>query len=337
MEEIKIRHDWTEEEVRTLYTEPLLELVYRAAGVHRQFHEAGEVQLCTLLSVKTGNCPEDCAYCSQSAHHKTDVAPEALWEVGAVLEKAAQAKAAGSTRFCMATAWRGARDDEDFERVLEMVRGVRELGLEACTTLGMLSADQARRLAEAGLTAYNHNLDTSEAYYGKIVSTRSYGDRLETLGHVARAGIGMCCGAIIGMGESETDRMQFLHTVATLDPHPESVPVNALVPVKGTPLADQAPVDPMEFVRMIAAARLLMPRAMVRLSAGRLSLSTEAQALAFLAGANSIFTGDRLLTTPNPEWGSDSELLDTLGLQGRPPHKESPRQDGPSGLSEAGD
>ncbi|MCZ6627342.1 MAG: biotin synthase BioB [SAR324 cluster bacterium] len=311
----------TLEEVRELYHRPLFDLIHEAAEVHRRHHEPGEVQLCTLLSVKTGNCPEDCAYCSQSAHYKTDVQPEELWEVADVLEQARRAKAQGSTRFCMATAWRNVRDGEEFDRVLEMVRGVRALGLEACTTLGMLSPEQARRLADAGLTAYNHNLDTSEAYYGKIISTRSYTDRLETLGHVARAGISLCCGAIIGMGESDEDRLRFLHTVATLDPPPESVPINALVPVKGTPLQDQPPVAPLEFVRMIAVARILMPGAMVRLSAGRLGLSVEAQALAFLAGANSIFTGEKLLTTPNPEWQSDSALLSALGMQGRPPHK----------------
>jgi biotin synthase len=322
MSEQPIRHDWTLEEVAELYREPLLDLVYRAAGVHRRFHELGEVQLCTLLSVKTGNCPEDCAYCSQSAHYDTEVTPEGLWAVEDVLEQARQAREGGATRFCMATAWRQVRDDQEFERVLEMVRGVRALGLEACTTLGMLTAQQARRLAQAGLSAYNHNLDTSEAFYGNIVTTRTYRERLETLGNVARAGIAICCGAIIGMGEAEEDRVQFLHTVATLNPHPESVPVNALVPVPGTPLAERPPVSPFEFVRMIATARLLMPRAMVRLSAGRLSLSPEAQALAFLAGANSIFTGERLLTTPNPQWESDSALLEALGLRRRTPGQE---------------
>ena len=316
-----MKNDWTLEDVGELYRRPLFDLIYEAAGVHRRHHEAGEVQLCTLLSVKTGNCPEDCAYCSQSVHHKTGVEPEELWQVEDVLERAGQARAAGATRFCMATAWRGVRDGEAFERVLAMVRGVRALGLEACATLGMLSAEQARRLAEAGLSAYNHNLDTSEAFYGEIVTTRTYGERLETLGHVARAGISLCCGAIIGMGETEEDRIAFLHTVATLDPQPESVPINALVPVAGTPLENRPPVNPFEFVRMIAVARILIPRAMVRLSAGRLGLSQEAQALAFLAGANSIFTGDKLLTTPNPQWQNDAGLLDALGLHARPPHK----------------
>lgn len=332
MQDSTVRHDWTIEEVRELYHQPLLELIYRAGGVHRLHHAAGEVQLCTLLSIKTGNCPEDCAYCAQSVHHKTDVRPEALWEVGAVLEKARAAKAAGSTRFCMATAWRGVRDGVEFDSVLEMVRGVRALGMEACTTLGMLTAGQAGRLAAAGLTAYNHNLDTSEAFYGNIVTTRTYAERLETLGHVAGAGIALCCGAILGMGEAEEDRVQFLHTVATLTPHPESVPINALVPVKGTPLGDRPPVNAFEFVRMIAVARLLMPRAMVRLSAGRLALTPEAQALAFLAGANSIFTGDRLLTTPNPEWESDSGLLQALGLKGRAPQgRAEPAERAPPG------
>ncbi|MBI3297116.1 MAG: biotin synthase BioB [Elusimicrobia bacterium] len=309
-------------EVRELYARPLLDLVFEAAGVHRSHHDASEVQLCTLLSIKTGGCAEDCAYCPQSSHHKTAVKAEPLLETGAVLDAARAAKAAGSTRFCMGAAWREAGDGPEFERVLDMVRGVRGLGLEACCTLGMLTEDQARRLAEAGLTAYNHNLDSSESFYGEIIGTRTYKDRLDTIKGVAKAGISLCCGGILGMGESAEDRVGLLHTLASLDPQPESVPINALVPIDETPLAGRAPLDPFDFVRTIAAARILLPKAMVRLSAGRLSLSPEAQALAFLAGANSIFTGEKLLTTSNPGADLDAALLGSLGLKGRPPCKD---------------
>ncbi len=273
------------------------------------------MQGCSLLSIKTGGCPEDCAYCPQSAHYKTGVEREGLLSVDAALEAAQNAKAQGATRFCMGAAWRDVPKGEQFERVLDMVRGVRALGLEACCTLGMLTDEQAAALAEAGLTAYNHNLDTSAEFYGEIISTRTYDDRLTTLDRVRRSGVTVCCGGIIGMGESRQERFGLLRELSTLDPHPESVPVNMLVRVEGTPLASQRPVDPLELVRMIAAARILMPASMVRLSAGRLSLSDEAQALCFLAGANSIFMGERLLTTPNPEADADRQLFDKLGMR----------------------
>ena len=268
-----------------------------------------------LLSIKTGGCPEDCAYCPQSAHYKTDVDRQGLLSVEATLAAAENAKAQGATRFCMGAAWRDIPKGEQFERVLEMVRGVRALGLEACCTLGMLTDEQAEALAEAGLTAYNHNLDTSSEFYGEIISTRTYQDRLATLDRVRRSGVTVCCGGIIGMGESRQERYRLLRELSTLDPHPESVPVNMLVRVEGTPLANQKAEDPLELVRMIAAARILMPASMVRLSAGRLSLSDEAQALCFLAGANSIFMGDKLLTTPNPEANADRQLFDKLGMR----------------------
>lgn len=312
---------WTSAAVAEIYASPFLELVFRAASVHRKHHDAGEVQTCTLLSVKTGGCAEDCGYCPQSAHYKTGVKSEALLGVDAVLASARAARDAGSTRFCMGAAWRSPQDGPEFDKILEMVRGVRALGLEACCTLGMLTEGQAERLAAAGLTAYNHNLDTSESYYGKVIKTRDYRDRLETIGHAAKAGISVCCGGIIGMGESAQDRVELLRTLANLDPQPESVPINALVPVEGTPLAASSPVEAFDFVRAVATARILLPRAMVRLSAGRLSLSPEAQALAFLAGANSIFTGEKLLTTPNPGRGADELMLEALGLKARPPHR----------------
>ena len=289
--------------------------MFRAQLAHRAYHRAGEVQGCVLLSIKTGGCPEDCAYCPQSAHYRTGVERRELLSVEETLTAASDAKAQGATRFCMGAAWRDVPHGEAFERVLAMVRGVRALGLEACCTLGMLTQQQADALGEAGLTAYNHNLDTSSEFYGQIIGTRTYQERLATLERVRRSGVTVCCGGIIGMGESRADRYGLLRELSTLDPHPESVPVNLLVRVKGTPLGDQPPVDPLELVRMIAAARILMPASMVRLSAGRLSLSEEAQALCFLAGANSIFMGERLLTTPNPEAEADRQLLDRLGLR----------------------
>jgi biotin synthase len=316
---------WTLAEVRAVHDMPLLDLVYRAQTVHRQHHRAGAVQLCTLLSVKTGGCPEDCAYCPQSARYETPVKAEKMLSVEEVLAHARRAKAAGASRFCMGAAWRDVRDGPKFEDVLRMVRGVRELGMEACATLGMLDADQARRLAEAGLTAYNHNLDTSREYYGSIVTTRTYDERLRTLEHVQAAGIGVCCGGIIGMGESVTDRCRMLLTLARMSPHPASVPINALVPVEGTPLAERPPVDPLELVRMIATARILMPRAMVRLSAGREQMSREAQVLCFAAGANSIFYGDRLLTTGNPDVDADRKLFADAGLVPLAPEESSLR------------
>lgn len=309
------REPWSAERVREIHDRPLTELVYQAQTVHREHQQADAVQLCTLLSVKTGACPEDCAYCPQSARYNTEVGAEKLMSVDEVLSQARKARAGGATRFCMGAAWRNPKDGPQFDRVLQMVRGVRELGMEACVTLGMLSESQAQRLAEAGLTAYNHNLDTSREFYDSVITTRTYDDRLQTLGHVAKAGISACCGGIIGMGEGVDDRCGMLATLANLDPQPESVPINALVPVPGTPLEDQPPVEPFELVRMCATARILMPGAMVRLSAGRSSMSREAQMLCFLAGANSIFYGDKLLTTGNPESDADMQLLREAGLK----------------------
>ena len=307
------------DEVRAIYDLPLPDLLFRAQTVHRAHHPPGEVQLCTLLSVKTGGCPEDCAYCPQSAHYETNVTPERSLSVDEVLAAATQAKAAGATRFCMGAAWREVKDGPAFDGVLSMVRGVRALGLEACCTLGMLDPQQAARLKEAGLTAYNHNLDTSRAHYASIISTRTYDDRLRTLQNVRQAGITVCSGGIIGMGESLDDRCEMLRTLANLDPQPESVPINTLVAVEGTPLAAPglpglSPLDPLDLVRMIATARILMPASRVRLSAGRLSLSREGQLLCFLAGANSIFFGEKLLTTGNPDVAADLALLADAGL-----------------------
>jgi biotin synthase len=309
---------WTLAQVREVHELPLTELLFRAQQVHREHHTANAVQLCTLLSIKTGGCPEDCGYCPQSAHHDTGVGASPLLSVDEVLGAARKAKAAGATRFCMGAAWRDARKGEPFERVLQMVRGVRAEGLEACVTLGMLNEEQAQRLADAGLSAYNHNLDTSREFYGSIISTRTYEERLRTIGHVARAGISVCCGGIIGMGESIDDRCRLLLTLSELDPQPESVPINALAAVPGTPLGHRAPVEPFELVRMCATARLLMPRARVRLSAGRNALSAEAQLLCFMAGANSIFFGDKLLTTQNPEHDADLAMLESAGLSALP-------------------
>jgi biotin synthase len=311
-----LRHDWTRSEVAALLTQPLLELVDRAREAHRRHHADGTVQLASLLSIKTGACPEDCKYCPQSAHYakSTGLKGEAVLDVDDVLEKAAIAKQAGATRFCMGAAWREVKDGEAFNRVLAMVRGVRALDMEACVTLGMLTQDQADRLAEAGLTAYNHNLDTSPEFYGEIVSTRCYKDRLDTLERVRRAGVQVCCGGIIGMGESVDDRAGLLQTLANLDPHPESVPINALVAVPGTPLEDRPQIDPLDLVRMVAAARVRMPASRVRLSAGRRSLTREAQVLCFLAGANSIFYGDKLLTTANNDVDDDLALIKEIGL-----------------------
>jgi biotin synthase len=312
-----IRNSWTREEIAGIYNRPILELVYQGATVHRQYHDPAEVQVCTLLSVKTGGCPEDCAYCPQAARYHTDVKVHKLLEVEEVLGKALEAKEAGSTRFCMGAAWREVRDNRDFDKVIDMVKGVNNLGMEVCCTLGMLTHEQALKLKEAGLYAYNHNLDTSEEFYGDIITTRTYQDRLETLENVRSAKISVCSGGIIGMGEGENDRIGMLHTLATLPEHPESVPVNALVPVEGTPLEDQPRVTVWEMIRMIATARIIMPRAMVRLSAGRVRMSLEEQALCFLAGANSIFAGDKLLTTPNPRFIQDQEMFQVLQLRPR--------------------
>lgn len=300
-----------------LLRRPLLDLVYEAAAVHRAHHDPTDVQRCTLLSVKTGGCPEDCSYCPQSAHYSTGVERQELMSVDEVAKAADRARQEGATRFCMGAAWREAADGPEFDRVLEMVRAVAARGLEVCCTLGMLSSSQARRLAEAGLTAYNHNLDTSPEYYKEIISTRTYDDRLATLEAVRDAGMQVCCGGIVGMGESLEDRAGMLHALASLEPHPESVPVNGLVRAEGTPLQGREPFDPLELVRTVAAARILMPSSRVRLAAGRLQLSPEAQALAYLAGANSIFYGERLLTTPNPEVNHDEVLLQKLGLGDR--------------------
>jgi len=319
-----IRHDWTKAEIRSLHDSPFPDLLYRAQTVHRQWHDPRQVQLCTLLSIKTGGCPEDCSYCPQSAHYRTDVEPERLLDVGQVLAAARAARSSGATRFCMGAAWREPRSGPELESVLEMVRGVRSLGMEACCTLGMLTREQARALAEAGLTAYNHNLDTGPGYYGEVITTRAYQDRLDTLCNVHEAGISVCCGGIIGMGESLDDRAELLATLAALRPHPESVPINALVRARGTPLESLPPVDPISMVRMIAATRIVLPGSRVRLSAGRLEMSEEAQALCFLAGASSIFTGDKLLTTPNPGMDHDQALLEKLGMTSMPNEAGAP-------------
>lgn len=310
-----LRHDWTVDELRVLHDLPLTELLYRAQTTHRQHHEPNKIQLCTLLSIKTGACPENCGYCPQSAHFETSVETEKLMDVDEVLAAAQRAKENGSTRFCMGAAWRDAPQNEQFDRVLEMVRGVRSIGMEACCTLGMLTQGQAEQLAEAGLTAYNHNLDTSPEFYDQVVTTRTYDERLETLRHVRESGVTLCTGGILGMGESINDRMQMLATLAAYDPHPESVPINALVRVPGTPMADRPPLDPFEMVRMVATARLSMPASIVRFAAGRTELSHETQALCFMAGANSIFTGDKLLTTPNPGEDLDRVLMEKVGLE----------------------
>lgn len=302
------------EAVRSVYEAPLPDLLLQAMLVHRSHHNPQAVQHCTLSNIKSGGCPEDCAYCPQSAHYKTGVDSERLLDVDQVVSQARAAREAGSTRFCMGAAWRGPRNNEEFERVLEMVRQVRSLGMETCVTLGLLTVEQARRLADAGLKAYNHNLDTSPEYYDQIITTRTYEDRLQTLRHVREAGIEVCCGGILGMGESREDRIGLLTELANLDPYPESVPINALVPVAGTPLGGQTPIDALEMVRAVATARILMPTARVRLSAGRMNMTDEAQALCFLAGANSIFAGDRLLTTPNPGEDHDSALLSRIGM-----------------------
>jgi biotin synthase len=310
----EIRHDWTEAELAALYDLAFSELVFRAQGVHRRNFDPARVQLSTLLSIKTGGCPEDCAYCPQSALYETGVGAAKLMDVGDVVAAARRAREGGATRFCMGAAWREPKD-RDLDPVCAMVEGVKRLGLETCATLGMLTRAQALRLQGAGLDFYNHNLDTSPEHYGRIITTRVYRDRLDTLEHVRAAGIKVCCGGIVGMGESRADRVGLIHALATLPEHPESVPINLLVRVKGTPLADAPPLDPLEFVRTIAVARISMPRSVVRLSAGREDMSDETQALCFLAGANSIFCGPRLLTTPNPARERDGALLSRLGMQ----------------------
>lgn len=309
-----IRNDWTREEVAEIYHSPLLELVYRAATVHREYNKPSEVQVCTLLSVKTGGCPEDCAYCPQAARYQTGVNVHKLMDVETVLGEAREAKESGSTRFCMGAAWREVRDNRDFDKVIDMIKGVNEMGMEVCCTMGMLTEAQAKRMKEAGLHAYNHNLDTSEDHYEEIITTRKYDDRLETIENVRKAGVKVCSGGIIGMGETDEDRVGMLFTLATLPEHPESVPVNALVPMEGTPLEEQPRVSVWELIRMVATARILMPEARVRLSAGRLYLSEIEQAFLFMSGANAIFAGDKLLTTPNNEVSRDKEMFNLLGL-----------------------
>lgn len=316
----QIRHDWTRDEIRAIFSLPLPELIFQAQLAHREFHKPEEVQLCRLLSIKTGACPEDCAYCSQSAHYKTPVARQKLMDPAKVLASAQRAKADGATRFCMGAAWRDVPEGEEFDAVLEMVRGVAALDLEVCCTLGMLTDSQAARLREAGLTAYNHNLDTSPEFYGHIVTTRVYEERLATIARVRKAGITVCCGGILGLGESGEDRIGLLQQLANLEPHPESVPINVLARVEGTPLANVPELDPMIMVRAIATARILMPASRVRLSGGRHNLSREAIALCFLAGANSIFTGEKLLTTPNPSVDQDKALLDEFGMKAMQQH-----------------
>jgi len=315
-----LRHDWQRSEVASIYRTPLPSLVYRAQTVHRQFHPEDRVQTCQLLSIKTGGCPEDCSYCPQSAHYNAGVVREGLLDAEHVISVAREAAGRGVTRFCMGAAWRQAPEGREFERVLQMVRGVSALGLEVCCTLGMLNERQAEQLKEAGLSAYNHNLDSSPEFYGSIITTRVYDDRLKTLAAVRKAGITVCCGGILGMGEREEDRIGLLQQLATLEPHPESVPINMLVRVEGTPLANMPSLDPLEMVRAIATARLLMPASRVRLAAGRKQLSQEAVTLCFLAGANSIFVGEKLLTTPNPGRDEDQELLETLGMKPLEPH-----------------
>lgn len=314
------KNDWTRTEIADLFDLPFAELMYRAQTVHRENHAADEVQLCTLLSIKTGGCPEDCGYCSQSAHAETGLKAEKLMDVDAVLASAREARAAGSHRFCMGAAWRNPKD-RDMPAIVEMVEGVRALGMETCMTLGMLSREQAELLGVAGLDYYNHNIDTSPENYGNVITTRTFQDRLDTLKEVRRAGISVCCGGIVGMGEAREDRVGFIHALATLPRHPESVPVNALIPIKGTVLGDMladtplAKIDDIEFVRTIAVARITMPKSMVRLSAGRESMTDATQALAFMAGANSIFTGDKLLTSANAGDSRDAALFARLGLR----------------------
>jgi len=319
------RNDWTRAEIAELFDLPFMELVFRAANVHRHHHAAGEVQLCTLLSIKTGGCPEDCGYCSQSAHASTGLKAEKLMDADAVIAAAREAKAHGSQRFCMGAAWRSPKD-KDMPALCAMVREVKGIGLESCMTLGMLTGDQARALAEAGLDYYNHNIDTSPEHYGDIITTRTFQERLDTLEEVRKAGMAVCCGGIVGMGESREDRVGFIHALAILPRHPESVPVNALVPIKGTVLGDmwdgEKMIDDIEFIRTVAVARIVMPRSMVRLSAGRESMSESTQALCFLAGANSIFTGSKLLTAANAGDSADAAMFAKLGL--RPLASEEP-------------
>lgn len=317
------RSNWTIEEISEIYHTPLFELIQKANKVHQENHTLGEIQICTLLSIKTGGCTEDCAYCSQAARYNTGLNTESLISYDSVMESAKIAKNAGSTRFCMGAAWKEVRYNRDFDNVLKMIKGVSEMGLEVCGTLGMATEDQISKLKNAGLHAYNHNVDTSDDYYSDIISTHTHEDRMQTLNNIRNAGVTICSGGIIGMGESNKDRIKMIFSLATLKKHPESVPINALVSIEGTPLENQKEVNTWDMVRMISTARIVMPTSMVRLSAGRLSMSKEAQTLCFIAGANSIFSGEKLLTTPNPDVNEDKELFNLLGLTPRPAHKNS--------------
>jgi biotin synthase len=317
-----IKNNWTLTEIQEIYHQPLLDLIYKAASIHRQNKAYGEVQISSLISIKTGGCKEDCAYCPQAARYHTDVEVEPLMTVATVKEKAAAAKANGASRLCMGAAWREVRDNRDFDRVLEMVAEVNEMGLEVCCTLGMLSYEQAQRLKEAGCFAYNHNIDTSSENYGNIITTRTFDDRLNTLQNVRKAKLSVCCGGIVGLGETNEDRVKMLHTLSSMEQHPDSVPINALVPVKGTPLQDNQRIGIDEMLRMIATARILMPQSVVRLSAGRNEMSVAEQALCFMAGANSIFAGEKLLTTPNPAFDTDMQMFAMLGLTPRKAFKQ---------------
>ena len=317
-------HNWTKEEILAVYNTPLLELISKAAEIHKTHHKVGEVQVSSLLSIKTGGCPEDCAYCPQAARYNTEVKVHKLMDVAEVSACADNAKAGGASRMCLGAAWREVRDNKDFDKVLDMVKTINSKGLEVCATLGMVTEDQAKKLADAGLYAYNHNIDTSEENYDSIISTRKFDDRLNTINNVRKAGLTVCSGGIIGMGESAEDRIGMLHTLSILRPQPESVPINALVAVEGTPLEDQPPVPIWDMVRMIATARVVLPKTAVRLSAGRLSMTMEGQALCFLAGANSIFAGDKLLTTPNPKYNEDMEMFNILGLSPKKAFADKP-------------
>ncbi len=315
------RHDWTREEILALFERPFNDLIFKAQQTHRHWFDANEVQKSTLLSIKTGGCPEDCNYCAQSAKFSTGVKAEKLMDADAVIEGAKRAKAAGATRYCMGAAWRELKD-RDIDNISDMIKGVRTLGMETCMTLGMLTAEQAHRLKQAGLDYYNHNIDTSEAFYDKIITTRSFAERIETLKYVQDAGINVCCGGILGMGESVSDHADMLHTLANLTPHPQSLPINMLIPIAGTPLENAGNINPLEFVRCIAVARIVFPKTVVRLSAGREGMSDETQALCFLAGANSIFIGEALLTAKNPALEKDEALFAQLGIRDMPAHRE---------------
>jgi biotin synthase len=310
----KSRNNWTKEEIIALYNKPLMDLLYEAATIHRQFHDPNVVQVSTLLSIKTGGCPEDCGYCPQAARYHTDIKGNDLMSVKQVKAQALRAKSSGSSRVCMGAAWRNVKDGPEFDQVLEMVRTINKLDMEVCCTLGMITENQAKRLAEAGLYAYNHNLDTSEEYYKEVISTRGFEDRIETIQNVRKTNVTVCSGGIIGMGESIEDRAGMLVALSTLNPQPESVPINALVAVEGTPMENEKPVEIWEMIRMVATTRIVMPETQVRLSAGRMNMSREGQAFCFFAGANSIFAGDKLLTTPNPDVNDDMKMFETLGL-----------------------